>query len=211
MAETRARDTADINATVALKANIASPTFTGTPAAPTAAAGTNTTQLATTEFANAAGGLVHIATQTFSAASSVSVNNCFSATYENYLFIINQTASANGNINMRMRAAGTDATSANYFWQGLYASNTTVVGGRSTGQTSTQIGEHASSNTIYQVLVANPFTVAETRMRSCNAPYQTFYDIAAGFVLTTSFDGFTIFPSTGTISGTIRVYGYKNS
>jgi len=33
-----------------LKANIASPTFTGTPAAPTATAGTNTTQLATTEF-----------------------------------------------------------------------------------------------------------------------------------------------------------------
>jgi hypothetical protein len=33
-----------------LKANLASPTFTGTPAAPTAAAGTNTTQVATTAF-----------------------------------------------------------------------------------------------------------------------------------------------------------------
>ena len=33
-----------------LKANIAGPTFTGTPAAPTASAGTNTTQLATTAF-----------------------------------------------------------------------------------------------------------------------------------------------------------------
>lgn len=32
------------------KANIASPTFTGTPAAPTASAGTNTTQIATTAF-----------------------------------------------------------------------------------------------------------------------------------------------------------------
>lgn len=37
---------------LALKATLASPTFTGTPAAPTAAAGTNTTQLATTAFAN---------------------------------------------------------------------------------------------------------------------------------------------------------------
>jgi hypothetical protein len=35
------------------KADIASPTFTGTPAAPTATAGTNTTQIATTEFVNA--------------------------------------------------------------------------------------------------------------------------------------------------------------
>lgn len=37
-----------------LKANIASPTFTGTPKAPTAVAGTNTTQLATTAFVKTA-------------------------------------------------------------------------------------------------------------------------------------------------------------
>jgi len=41
--------TADITS----KANLASPTFTGTPAAPTAAQGTNTTQIATTAFVNA--------------------------------------------------------------------------------------------------------------------------------------------------------------
>jgi hypothetical protein len=35
-------------------AALASPTFTGTPAAPTASAGTNTTQLATTAFVTAA-------------------------------------------------------------------------------------------------------------------------------------------------------------
>ena len=37
---------------VALKASIDSPTFTGTPTAPTAASGTNTTQIATTAFVN---------------------------------------------------------------------------------------------------------------------------------------------------------------
>lgn len=36
------------------KANLASPTFTGTPSAPTAAAGTNTTQIATTAFVSSA-------------------------------------------------------------------------------------------------------------------------------------------------------------
>lgn len=35
---------------LAAKANLASPAFTGTPTAPTAAAGTNTTQIATTAF-----------------------------------------------------------------------------------------------------------------------------------------------------------------
>ena len=38
---------------IAPKAPLASPTLTGTPAAPTAAAGTNTTQLATTAFVRA--------------------------------------------------------------------------------------------------------------------------------------------------------------
>ena len=40
----------DADTAIALRATIASPTFTGTPAAPTAAAATNTTQLATTAF-----------------------------------------------------------------------------------------------------------------------------------------------------------------
>jgi hypothetical protein len=39
---------------IAGKADTASPTFTGTPAAPTAATGTNTTQIATTAFVSAA-------------------------------------------------------------------------------------------------------------------------------------------------------------
>lgn len=41
-------------AALALKANLASPTLTGVPAAPTAAGGTNTTQLATTAFVQSA-------------------------------------------------------------------------------------------------------------------------------------------------------------
>lgn len=44
----------DLVAALALKAPLAAPTFTGVPAAPTAVAGTNTTQLATTAFVGAA-------------------------------------------------------------------------------------------------------------------------------------------------------------
>ena len=45
----------DLQNALNLKATLASPTFTGVPAAPTAAPGTNTTQLATTAFVTAAG------------------------------------------------------------------------------------------------------------------------------------------------------------
>jgi hypothetical protein len=43
-----------ISSAIASKSNINSPTFTGTPAGPTASAGTNTTQIATTAFVTAA-------------------------------------------------------------------------------------------------------------------------------------------------------------
>jgi len=55
---------------IATKASLASPTFTGVPAAPTASQGTNTTQLATTAFVNAeiaadTAGLAPLASPTF--------------------------------------------------------------------------------------------------------------------------------------------------
>jgi hypothetical protein len=43
-----------LNGNVALKASLASPAFTGTPTAPTASAGTNSTQVATTAYSDAA-------------------------------------------------------------------------------------------------------------------------------------------------------------
>jgi hypothetical protein len=47
-------DITNLTTDLAAKAALASPTFTGTPAAPTATAGTNTTQLATTAFVTSA-------------------------------------------------------------------------------------------------------------------------------------------------------------
>ena len=48
-----------ISSAIASKADINSPSFTGTPVAPTASAGTNTTQLATTAFVTAALGAIY--------------------------------------------------------------------------------------------------------------------------------------------------------
>jgi hypothetical protein len=48
-----------ISSAISTKADVASPTFTGTPAAPTASSGTNTTQLATTAFVTAALGAIY--------------------------------------------------------------------------------------------------------------------------------------------------------
>ena len=61
------------DAAFSLKANLASPTLTGTPKAPTASVGTNTTQLATTAFVNA-----EIANDTYS-KTELNTSNIFRA------------------------------------------------------------------------------------------------------------------------------------
>jgi hypothetical protein len=58
-------DQTDLVSALALKAPLASPTFTGVPAAPTASPGTNTTQIATTAFVLANQGLTNLDTQNY--------------------------------------------------------------------------------------------------------------------------------------------------
>ena len=86
------------------KANIASPSFTGTPTAPTASAGTNTTQIATTSFVatavnNAIAGVTGISYSVVSslpASGSVGViylvSNSGSGnnTYDEYIWVSNK-------------------------------------------------------------------------------------------------------------------------
>lgn len=66
----------DIASAIASKADLASPTFTGTPAAPTATAGTNTTQVATTAFVTGAvsDSLTSTATLTNKTLTSPTIN-----------------------------------------------------------------------------------------------------------------------------------------
>jgi len=59
------------------KANTISPAFTGTPTAPTAASGTNTTQLATTEFVQTALALLHPIGSIYSSTSSTNPGTLF--------------------------------------------------------------------------------------------------------------------------------------
>jgi hypothetical protein len=63
-----------IETSVGTKADLASPTFTGTPAAPTASSGTNSTQIATTAFVTSAVSTA-IDNGTNNASASILVDN----------------------------------------------------------------------------------------------------------------------------------------
>ena len=94
----------------------ASPAFTGTPTAPTATAGTNTTQLATTAFANTAGGLVYISSGTFTNVATADITG-FSSTYDTY------------KLDLSYNTAGTVTALLAQLYSGATVRNTSYYGG----------------------------------------------------------------------------------
>jgi len=169
-----------------------------------------------TVFGLPASGMSLINTTTLSAVSSQSFNNVFSATYNNYYIQMSLDGSTtNQDVNFRLRVSGADNSSANYSRSNLFQQSTTVTGQSLTGQTSwISVCEVISTMRQYgDLIVFNPFLTQYTGAISNSlavtngATYQerTTY----GSTITTSYTGFTLLVGTGTMSGTVSVYGYK--
>jgi hypothetical protein len=161
-------------------------------------------------------GISLINTTTLSAVSSQSFNDVFSATYNNYLIHIQVTGSTTAtDVNFRLRVASVDNSSANYSRSSLFQSSTTISGQRVTAQTQWPgiVGAISTDRQYGDLTVFNPFATQFT-----GAIANTF-DLPSGNInqsrrtygttVTTSYTGFTIYPTTGTITGTVSVYGYK--
>ena len=166
-------------------------------------------------------GLVHINTTTFTAQSSVSINSIFSASFENYKVLVNITDASPTNqaLLMRLRASGSDNSTGNYVTNELYQTSTTV-GGRVnfTGNDDWYLGivdatfdDRYSAN--LEIIAPQAATNTKALLDSGNASstgdyYQNRH--ALFFNAATQFDGFSLFLTSGNITGTIRVYGYSN-
>jgi hypothetical protein len=164
-------------------------------------------------------GLKLITANTFSAQSTISLNNCFSATYSAYRIIANfNTPSVNTGIRWRLRAAGTDASGANYNGMKLQQDTSTISNFGDTGATfismmDMEAGSNNGANYCVTMDVVTPFVASRTTGTINNIGIgSNFKSYVGGFMqgLTTSYDGFSFFAVSGNFSGTIRVYGYQN-
>jgi hypothetical protein len=166
-------------------------------------------------------GLVHLHTETFSAVSSVSIDDVFSAEYDSYEAIVSSLLpSATGNsITLNMRSSGSDYTSSNYWYATEYirTDNTTTRGsGAPQSYQFITITSAASVGYISTNLrFIGPYTATATRINSESFGYSAGNNAAinsGGSVNdVNSFDGFKLSISSGTMSGTIRIYGYRNT
>lgn len=156
-------------------------------------------------------GLVHIHTESFSAKSSVSVDDVFSAEYENYRILVVGVGSTSQGINLRMRVSGSDASGSDYSYQGLSANNATVGAGSSTGTSWSGFVVFTTANMVADLLIFRPNLASNSQILSQTAR-QDYLQIAGGYHnQATAYDGFSLIAASGTISGSIRIYGYRNN
>lgn len=150
---------------------------------------------------------------TFSAVTSLSLNGVFSATYDNYVVVFrHKVATGNASVYMRLRAAGADATGNNYVYQYLDASSTAVTAARATTTGGFIFGAYGAQQDGMTGYIYGPYLAQPTAARMTGAyGYLNAYifDTANTHSLSTSYDGFTAYPTASSLSGAVQVYGVR--
>jgi hypothetical protein len=169
-------------------------------------------------YAPVSSGLTLINTTSFSGVSSQSFDDVFSSSYNTYKIMTNVSASTTSNLNMRLRVSGADTSSGIYRRQRIEASSTTVSGLRAVDETSWLAAFEAQTTTANATAsnnfeIYNPFET-KTTTALMTQPTASTGNISLqiwtfGINNTLSYTGFTLIPSSGTISGSVSVLGYN--
>lgn len=151
----------------------------------------------------------------FSAATSISLNNIFTSDYEDYKINIKiASASTQTAIYIRYRAAGVDSTNTLYR-QGFHVirtDNTTTTITQNVDSKCYVLDVNTSGGSV-SADIKSPQISNETYIHAKGMGYQSgwFASISGDGIYdgSASFDGLTMYPGTGNITGTIQVFGYE--
>ena len=167
------------------------------------------------KWATPAGGLTFIKSQTIgSSVSSITVNDAFSTTYDNYLItIIGGSASTDStDINIKFGSATTGYKFVGYYMLTTSATMNTYANNAAGNIACGGASANGMASNIY---VMSPFLAARTAVISQTAPTHSdmYRQEYAGFLDdATSYTSFIIAAAGTTLTGgTIRVYGYQKS
>lgn len=159
-------------------------------------------------------GMVLVNKTDFTNAATIQLNNCFTSTYDHYRVVCDITSGSTTNLNVtaQMSTSGTAITTGYYFASFLSAWNTTPLAGGSSNGSSWGVGYMATSGPIGWVLdFINPLKAQ--RMLAWGLGANDNVGITYGGYLQKSAgcDGFKVATTVGTITGTIRIYGFRNA
>jgi hypothetical protein len=144
---------------------------------------------------------------------SLTIEGCFSSTYDNYLLVHRVWAAGGEVILGRLRVSGSDASGSNYTRQSLSASSTTVSGSRLSNETSFRMVETGggSLRNGAHVYIYGPNLAQPTAFRSVTVLDNSsarIIDYASTHSLSTAYTALTLFGSGATtMDGTIQIFG----
>jgi hypothetical protein len=158
-------------------------------------------------------GLVLINTTSFSGVSSQAINTVFNSTYTNYRVFFNIKLSSDTDVYLRIRSGTTDLSSASAYLYGRY-----YVG--ETSSFASQIENNIGATQIPIAILgtwqghsamefSSPFATEVTTFSLMASGRFTLMTMASLNNNTTSYDGFNFYPQTGTMTGSVSVYGYN--
>lgn len=217
----------ELSAAIALRAPIANPTFTGVPAAPTAAPGTNTTQVATTAFVqNVVGGAISlIQSQSVSGVSEVDFTG-LDNTYDAYVVLLDTVKLSADDSILYLRigtGAGPTYQTTNYTYVASALGGASTLNGSAQGQIalnrsggSIGVGNATGENISGHIEFSNPetadFMPISYDMRYMRADTGPDGLKGVGVWMTlTAITALRFLPNTGTMSGRISLYGIKKA
>ena len=153
----------------------------------------------------------------FTGSSVISLNGCFTSTYDNYKVIF--TTTIIGNIFMRLRASGSDETATQHVYvvQGLDQGNTGDNASSGGAGNVFHIAKSASSLQssisldLYSPKLSAVTSYTGISMNRTGTATMANWDISGLLNTTTSYDGISIYSQSGNaMTGNIKVYGYRN-
>lgn len=168
-------------------------------------------------------GLVLLSGNTLSGSTGVTVDNVFTSTYTNYKVTISWNASHSGTSSCKiiLRAGGSDDTNSKYT-SGVRTfrinsdnefetrNDVQSSGWDLAGIDATQTGNQLSRElTIFSPQVSRRTGFSGTGVTDEVTNQQMMY-LGGAFEDTTSFDGITIKPAAGTVSGQVNIYGISD-
>ena len=166
-------------------------------------------------------GISLIHTSTYTGQTSITINNVFSATYDNYLIqMFNTQNTSNSDSTWTLVNGGTPAAS-NWGVQSfsMYQSGTTNFSGTttSTGATAATIQGGSGQSQQISIELFNPFKTlnsfgfANSMMGSTGFGNNDSKIQKSRLANTTSYEGFRFSTTAGTITGEISIYGYRKN
>jgi hypothetical protein len=165
-------------------------------------------------------GLTYVASATFAGAGTKSINSCFDSTFTNYRIIVQiDSVSANSVVALRWRSGGADNVTAQYYWslQNMLWNATTSTNGGGADTSWTLLYTNTTIPAMAVIEACGPQkaqpTFATVASSGDNSAHTSWVASAGGHFLNTTYQatGLTVFTSSGTMQGTITVYGYRQA